>query len=243
MVTDVSTTITQTKQKLYDMLTPSGWAEKLRLFLRGQEFTDLLELLYTDSREGRKFTPELKYVFRAFIECPFNDLKVVVIGQDPYPHMGVADGLAFSCSRTGKQQPSMQYLFRAVKDAVYPHVPSVDDSQMDPDLKRWANQGVLLLNSALTCEIGKVGSHYDRWKDFIIYVIDVINFTSPGTIFVLLGKKAQEFESLIMPQNIVLTASHPASAAYQKAKTWDCGTLFWDIDKAVAKQKKKGIIW
>ena len=239
MVTDVSTTITQTQQRLYEMLVPSGWAEKLRMYLRGHEFTELLELLYKDSREGRKFTPELKYVFRAFMECPFNDLKVVVIGQDPYPHMGVADGLAFSCSRTGKAQPSLQYIFRAIAMTVYPE----QGHQQDPDLKRWANQGVLLLNSALTCEINKVGSHYDRWKDFIINVIDVINFTSPGTVFVLLGKKAEEFESLIMPQNIVLTASHPASAAYQRAQTWNCGTLFCDINAAIAKQKKEEIIW
>lgn len=243
MDTEVSTFITQVKQRLVDSLQPFGWGKALRMYLNSSDFTDLLELLYEDSRSGKNFTPELKYVFRAFTESPFDQTNVVVLGQDPYPHMGVADGISFSCSRTGKAQPSLQYIFRAVKQTVYPHVPSIVDEQMNPDLTRWSNQGVLLLNSALTCQIGKVGSHYDRWKDFIVYVIDVINFTKPGTIFVLLGKKAQEYQSLIMPQNIVLTASHPASAAYQKLQQWDCNDIFNQINQQLEKQNKPAVMW
>jgi uracil-DNA glycosylase len=243
MDTEVSTFITQVKKRLIESLQPSGWGKALRMYLNSSDFTELLELLYEDSRNGRNFTPELKYVFRAFTECPYDQTNVVILGQDPYPHMGVADGIAFSCSRTGKAQPSLQYIFGAVKHTVYPHVPSVLTHEMDTDLSRWSKQGVLLLNSALTCQIGKVGSHYDRWKDFIIYLIDVMNFTKPGTIFVLLGKKAQEYQSLIMPQHTVLSASHPASAAYMKQQLWDCNDIFSQINQQLQKQSKSAIEW
>lgn len=243
MTAEVSTFITQIQDKLHESLGPSGWGTRLKLFTKSSEFTDLLQELYQDSQEGRHFTPELKYLFRAFTECPYDKTNVVILGQDPYPHLQIADGIAFSCSRTGKAQPSLQYIFSALKQTVYPDVPAVVESEMNPDLSRWGNQGVLLLNTALTCQIGKVGSHYERWKDFIIYVIDVINFTRPGTIFVLLGKKSQELESLIMPQNLVLKASHPASAAYMKLKTWDCNDVFNEINRQLERQDKPIISW
>lgn len=243
MDTTVSTFLTQVKNRLIESLQPSGWASALRMYLNSSDFTELLEVLYEDSRNGKNFTPELKYVFRALIECPFEQTNVIVLGQDPYPHMGVADGISFSCSRTGKAQPSLQYIFGAIKQTVYPHVPSVVDFEMDPNLSRWSRQGVLLLNSALTCQIGKVGSHYERWKEFIVYLIDVINFNRLGTIFVLLGKKAQEYESLIMPQNVILTASHPASTAYMKQKQWDCNDIFNQINRQLERLDKPAIHW
>jgi uracil-DNA glycosylase len=213
--------LAEIKSKLIEKLTPSGWAVKLRGFIQSSDFDKILENLLKERDEGKRFTPPLKYAFRAFEECPTSDLKVVIIGQDPYPHFGVADGIAFSCGLTGKPQPSLKNLFEAIEQTVYQGYPT----HMDPDLSRWSQQGVLLLNTALTTQVDKVGTHYDIWKDFIMYVLDMLSLTNSGLIFILLGAKAQELESVIGQNHYILKASHPASAAYTKT-TWDCNDVF-----------------
>lgn len=213
--------LAEIKSKLIEKLTPSGWAVKLRGFIQSSDFDKILENLLKERDEGKRFTPPLKYAFRAFEECPVSDLKVVIIGQDPYPHFGVADGIAFSCGLTGKPQPSLKNMFEAIEETVYQGYPS----HLDPDLSRWSQQGILLLNTALTTQVDKVGTHYDIWKDFIMYVLDMLSLTNSGLIFILLGAKAQELEPVIGQNHYVLKASHPASAAYTKT-TWDCNDVF-----------------
>jgi uracil-DNA glycosylase len=229
------------KLKLIDRLKPSGWATKLRGFIQSSDFNKVLETLHKLRENGKRFTPPLKQVFAAFEHCPIDKLRVIMIGQDPYPHMGVADGLAFSCSNTMRPQPSLKNIFEAVNTTVYTHEPQYD---MDPNLTRWANQGVLLLNSALTCEIDKVGSHYSIWKDFIAYLMDILNFTDSGLIFVLMGKQAQELEGLIGDHHHIIKVSHPASAAYTKT-IWDCGNMFNEINKIITGQngREYAITW
>ena len=216
------------KLKLIEKLRDSGWANRLKGFLQSSDFDKILETLYKLREDGKRFTPPLKYVFRAFEECPVDKLKVIMIGQDPYPHFGVADGLAFSCSLTQKPQPSLKNIFGAIEHTVHEDFPT----HQDPDLKRWANQGVLLLNSALTCQVDKVGSHYAVWQEFIAYVMDILNFIDSGLIFVLMGKQAQELEGLIGDHHHVIKVSHPASAAYTKT-VWDCGNMFNEINKII----------
>jgi uracil-DNA glycosylase len=217
------------KLKLVERLKPSGWAHKLRGFIQSSDFDKVLDTLYKLREDGKRFTPPLKQVFRAFEECPIDKLKVIIIGQDPYPHFGVADGLAFSCSNTGKPQPSLKNVFEAIDNTVHT---DVHDNVHDPDLTRWANQGVLLLNSALTCQVDKVGSHYSIWQEFIAYTMDILNFTDSGLIFVLMGKQAQELEGLIGEHHYVIKVSHPASAAYTKT-VWDCKDVFNEINKII----------
>ena len=224
----------EVKEKLIERLTPSGWATKLRGFIKGEDFTKTLQALLDERDAGKRFTPPLKQVFRAFEECPVNKLKVIIVGQDPYPYFGVADGLAFSCSNTGKVQPSLQQIFHAVEHTVYQEFPTYQD----PNLTRWAKQGVLLLNSALTCQVDKIGSHYHIWKDFMAYVMDILNYTDTGMIFVLMGKQAQELEGFIGEHHYVIKTSHPASAAYKK-ETWDCNDMFNEINKIIIGQNGK----
>ena len=222
--------LVEIKEKLIEKLRPNGWATKLKSYIQSSDFDRILSELYNLRETGKRFTPPLKQVFRAFEECPADNLKVIMIGQDPYPQIGVADGLAFSCGNTLKTQPSLKNIFEAVEKTIHQEWPT----HQDPNLTRWANQGVLLLNRALTCEIDKVGSHYDIWNDFLMYVLDIINFTSSGIIFVLLGAKAQELETLIGPNHYVIKASHPASAAYTKT-TWDCNDLFNKVNEIIEK--------
>jgi len=213
--------LVEIKEKLIEKLKPSGWANKLKGFIQSSDFNKILETLYNEREDGKRFTPPLKDVFKAFEECPEKDLKIVFIGQDPYPQLGVADGMAFSCGVTMKPQPSLRNMFEAIEETVYQGFPTYQD----PNLTRWANQGVLLLNTALTCQVDKIGSHYNIWNEFVMYVFDMLNFTNSGLIFILLGAKAQELESIIGPNHYILKASHPASAAYTKT-TWDCKNIF-----------------
>jgi uracil-DNA glycosylase len=226
-MTDTNVSIIQdTKQKIIKLLTPSGWAEKLRTFLTSQDMDVLLEKLLTESKEGRNFTPTLKDVFRGFIECPFNDVKVVIVGQDPYPTMGVADGISFSCSKTGKLQPSLRYIMGAINTTVY-NQPK--DTPQDVDLKRWANQGVLMINTAFTCQIDKIGSHYEIWKEFFFMVLDVIATQKNNVPVILLGKQAHAYSVYLT--NPIIKVSHPASAAYAKNHDWDCGDCFNKVNE------------
>lgn len=225
------------KSKLIEKLRPSGWATKLSSFINSSDFDKILKELYTEMLNNRRFTPPLKQVFTAFEKCEYNKLKVVIIGQDPYFNLGVADGMAFSCSSTMKAQPSLEQIFKALDKTVYQEWPTYQN----PDLSRWAEQGVLLLNSSLTTEIGKAGTHYSIWNDFIMYVIDMINLTNSGIIFILLGKKAQELESVIGPNHYILKASHPASAAYSDGD-WDCNDVFNEANKIITANNGKELI-
>jgi uracil-DNA glycosylase len=88
-------------------------------YMFSSEFSDVLTKLYTLSSENKRFTPPLKDLFTAFEECPYNNYRVVIVGQDPYPTLGVADGISFSCSKTGKLQPSLRYIFDEVNRTIY----------------------------------------------------------------------------------------------------------------------------
>lgn len=223
--------IEEIKLKLVEKLKPSEWSHKLRGFLLSSDFDSIIKALMLEKDDNKRFTPPLKQVFRAFEECPIKQLKVVMIGQDPYPQFGVADGISFSCGNTKKVQPSLEKMFEAINLSVYPDTPNLE---MDPDLTRWANQGVLMLNSAFTCQVDKVASHYKIWQPFLVYTLDMLNLTNSGLIFVLLGNKAQEFESLIGPQHYIFKISHPASAAYTKS-VWDCKNVFNEINDILIK--------
>lgn len=216
------------KQKLFNKFAVNGWDRVFRSFVYSTDFDNILTKLWELSNDHKKFTPPLKQVFRAFEECPHNKLKVIMIGQDPYPHLGVADGLAFSCSNTMKPQPSLKNIFDAIEVTIHQEF----SNYQDPNLTRWANQGVLLLNSALTCQVDKVGLHYAIWQEFIAYTMDILNYTDSGLIFVLMGKQAQELESMIGEHHYIVKVSHPASAAYTK-KAWDCSDMFNEINKII----------
>jgi uracil-DNA glycosylase len=221
------------KQKMFEKLEPSGWGRVLKSFIFSSEFDDILTRLYELSQEDKRFTPTLKQVFRAFEECPYDNLQVVMIGQDPYPQLGVADGISFSCSNTDKLQPSLRYILDEINRSVYGGHPG----SLDVDLKRWSNQGVLMLNTALTVEVGKIGSHYDIWKPFTAYLLDWLNTHNSGLVYLYMGKKAEEWSDLTDDNtNIKYFVKHPASAAYSGGK-WDSEGVFMKI------QIQKIITW
>ena len=194
------------RDNLNNKLKDSGWDRMLSPYVNGLSFDHIMNTLIDNVENGRRFTPKFRDVFNGFYECPYDDLKVVIVGQDPYPQLGVADGIAFSCSIKGKAEKSLQYINQSLgKELV--------------DLRCWSNQGVLLINTAFTCEINKIGSHYAIWKSFTEHVFENINRHNPNTIFILMGKKAEAWQTLL-PNCKILKCSHPASAAY-KGGEWD----------------------
>ena len=226
------------KQKMFEKLKINGWDTLLKSFIFSSEFDEIVTKLWNLSQEDKRFTPPLKQVFRAFEECPYDKLQVVFIGQDPYPQLGVADGISFSCSNTNKLQPSLKFILQEVDRTVYDnHVISED-----LDLKRWSNQGILMLNTALTTEVGKIGSHYDIWKPFTAYLLDLLNNYNQGLIYVYMGKKAEEWSSLTNDNNYKFAVKHPASAAYNGSK-WDSNNIFNEISELVKKNNDQIITW
>ncbi|BCV01498.1 MAG: hypothetical protein CM15mV42_1800 [uncultured marine virus] len=156
-----------------------------------------------------------------------------MIGQDPYPQLGVADGISFSCSHTKKENPSLRYIFDELQQQ-YPN------ASRDPDLKRWSKQGVLMLNTALTVQVGKIGSHYSIWSSFTDYLFNELN-KRDDLIIVLLGKKAEQYEMRLM-NNTILKVAHPASAAYKGGK-WDSKNLFIKVNDLLKEQGNNLITW
>jgi len=228
----------QIKQKMFDKLEPSGWGKVFKSFIFSSEFEKILNKLWDLSNKNSRFAPTLKQVFRAFEECPYDKLQVVIVGQDPYPTLNVADGIAFSCSNTNKLQPSLKFILQEVDKTVYDnHVISED-----LDLKRWSNQGILLFNTALTVEIGKIGSHYDIWKPFTAYLFDYLNQNNSDLIYVYMGKKAQEWSDLTNDDNHKIFIKHPASAAYNGSK-WDSDDIFNKISLILNNKDKTIITW
>lgn len=233
-------TLKDIQNKLYENLKPSGWGDKLKMFILSKEFYDILEKLYTDSRNDKKFTPIIKDLFRAFEECPYDKLKVVMVNQDPYFKIGVADGIAFSCSHTNKAEPNLEHILEEIEATVYP---DQEDATDDVDLKRWSNQGVLMLNTALTCEAGKVSSHVDLWKPFIAYLFDLLNTHNTGIVYVFLGQKAKEWHTSIQNLNYKFFTTHPASALYPKKNKWNSGDVFNQINKVLEREFNTPIKW
>lgn len=242
-VTAKSLTPEQIQMKLIQKLEPSGWAEFLRGFLRSDDFVNLIRFLVDENQAGRRFTPSLKQLFRAFELCPLASTKVVMVGQDPYPQPMVADGVAFSCGNTQKAEASLRYIFKAIEGTVPEDDRMFVDFPDKCDLGRWSEQGVLVLNSALTTQLSKTGMHVAQWRPFMEYLIDMLNFKQSGLVWVLMGKQAQSFDGIIGEHHTVLTCTHPAFAAYQKLSFWDCNDVFNKVNKQLVDYKKDKILW
>lgn len=224
--------IQEKKEYFYSKLENTGWSF-IKDYVESPSFDNVLVKLIKQVEQGNRFTPKYKDLFNAFIKCPYDKLKVVFIGQDPYPQLNVADGIAFSCSKTNKEQPSLKFIFDELQKQ-YPQ------ASRNPDLSRWSNQGVLMLNVALTVQVGKIGSHYAIWSDFTNYVLHNLAKRN-DLIIVLLGKKAEEYQLLFKDSNII-KASHPASAAY-RGGLWDSNLLFKTINNILTQQEKELIRW
>jgi len=150
--------------------------------------------------------PPPKFLFHAFELCPFDSVKVVIIGQDPYHGHGQAHGLCFSVPNDVKIPPSLQNIYKEIHSDLGTQI---DESG---NLERWARQGVLLLNATLTVEAGKPASHQGYgWEQFTDAVIKKISDDKEHVVFLLWGKYAQDKGTIInSKKHLVLKAAHPS---------------------------------
>lgn len=169
--------------------------------------------IFINSQLNKKINvlPKLDDIFKAFEYCSFEDTNVVIFGQDPYFQPGIANGLAFSANEKIPIPHSLKNIFKEVKN----DIGSISNNS--GDLRKWANQGVLLLNSALTVEENKPRSHSRiGWDDFIDDVVSSLS-KKEGIVFMLWGNDAKKYlKNINKINNLVLTASHPSPLSAYK---------------------------
>lgn len=185
--------------------------------------------------------PQLKNIFKCFRLCSLNNLRVVIIGQGPYPQKGVATGLAFANSPDTPEDsysPSLEVLRESVINNTIPH----RRVTFAPDLEKWEAQGVLLLNSALSCEVGRVGSHTLLWRPFIKSLLTNLSKYHTGLVYLLMGTQAQSLEPYINKQfNHVVRIRHPSWYARQKERM--PSDVWQEINSILIGQNGYGIEW
>ena len=185
------------------------WYPLLEPIVSSDKFKPITSEIKRCKQTFTKIYPETTKTFRAFKLCQLADTRVVILGQDPY-HDGSATGLAFANSnKSSKISPSLSWIVKALE---YEYNTVCID--FDYDLQTWAKQGVLLLNTALTVVKGYAGSHTELWRPFTQELITQLSLNKNNIIFVLWGKKAQEYSKFIHGDNKIITAPHPAADAY-----------------------------
>jgi uracil-DNA glycosylase len=230
----------QVKSKLIDKLRESEWSNVLKGFIFSDDFDRIFKKLYELRKENKRFTPPLKDIFSVFEKCPYSNLKVVVINHEPYLTLGTADGMAFSCSKSEKVEPALKYILKAINKTIYKD----SDKSNDIDLTRWANQGVLLLNTSLTSEINKSKTHIQIWKPFITYLLDILNSVNSDLVFIFFGKSVLEFEDLIdETRHHKLYVTHPINAHMLEQEEWNSDDVFVKTNIFLKERMKQIIDW
>ena len=181
------------------------WNEILVEEMQKDYYQELQEFVKKRREEVSVF-PEEKNVFRALELTPFESVKVVILGQDPYHGFGQAHGLSFSVQKGIPLPPSLRNIYKELQEDLGGELPT------EGDLSHWAKQGVLLLNTVLTVEEGNANSHKGMgWERLTNRLIESLNELNHPVIFILWGKPAQDKEKLITnPSHVILKSPHPS---------------------------------
>ena len=185
-----------------------SWHQVLAQEFQKEYFKKLISYVKEEYAHHQVFPPG-SLIFNAFEKTPFDQVKVVLIGQDPYHGPGQAHGLAFSVQDGTAIPPSLRNIFKEIKDDVGKEIPK------SGNLERWAVQGVLLLNATLTVRANSPGSHQKMgWEEFTDAAIKKLSEQKEGLVFILWGAFAQKKAALINDQkHHILTAAHPSPFA------------------------------
>lgn len=186
----------------------SSWQQVLGEEFEKPYFKNLVEFVRQEYEANRCFPPG-KQIFSAFDHTPFDEVKVVIIGQDPYHGPGQAHGLCFSVGETVPMPPSLKNIFEEIHTDVGTPLPQ------NGNLKRWAHQGVLLLNATLTVRAHQAGSHQNKgWEKFTDAVIEKLSEEREGLVFLLWGGPAKKKGARVdAAKHLVLTSGHPSPLA------------------------------
>ena len=191
-----------------DVKIEASWKEKLTGEFEQEYFKELSQFVHDEYKKGTVY-PAPKNIFRAFDECPFEKVEVVILGQDPYHGPNQANGLCFAVNTEVRTPPSLQNIFKELESDLGRPV------DRDPDLVRWATQGVLLLNATLTVSERDPGSHQRRgWERFTDAVVKVLNEEKEHLVFILWGNYAKAKGAHIdRTKHLVIESAHPSPFA------------------------------
>ena len=186
-----------------------SWLERLRGEFAQPYMGELKRFLATERQQGKRIFPKGADWFRALDLTPIEDVRVVILGQDPYHGAGQAHGLCFSVPSGVRPPPSLVNIYKEM----------ASDLGIEPArhgfLEHWARQGVLLLNSVLTVEMGRAASHRDRgWERFTDRIIGEVNMKEEPVVFMLWGSYAQKKAAFVdSSKHLILKAPHPSPLA------------------------------
>ena len=185
----------------------SSWLKVLEPEFQKEYMLSLKQFLQAEKQQKKVIFPPSPEIFNAFNLTPFDEVKVVIIGQDPYHGYGQAHGLSFSVKDHVRLPPSLQNIYKELETDISDFkIPTTGN------LTKWAKQGVLLLNATLTVEANKAGSHQKRgWETFTDAAIKAVSDYKTGVVFILWGRFAQEKERLIdTSKHYVIKSAHPS---------------------------------
>ncbi len=185
-----------------------NWKQALANQFAQPYFQALSQFVRTEY-SSHKVYPPAKLIFSAFDSCPFNDVKVVIIGQDPYHGIGQAHGLCFSVGEEVRMPPSLVNIFKELNADLGIPIPE------NGSLTRWAEQGVLLINATLTVRAAAPGSHQGKgWEEFTDAAISALNKEKQNLVFILWGAYAQrKGEFIDRSRHLVIESAHPSPFA------------------------------
>ncbi|QTJ62905.1 uracil-DNA glycosylase [Candidatus Nardonella dryophthoridicola] len=202
-------------------------------------FKNIFNFIKNEIKYGKIILPYKNNIFNSFKYSNFNNIKVVIIGQDPYYKLNQANGIAFSVNKNIFIPRTLINIYREIYrddkiNFIFPN---------NGFLLKWLNQGVLLLNSVLTVELNKPSSHFDiGWEIFISNIIKYINFYKKKIIFLFLGKYSRRYIKYInLKNNYILCTSHPSPLSFNKG-FYGCG-YFSKINNILKKNNFKEIDW
>lgn len=200
-------------------------------------FKELVDFVKEEYTNKTCFPPGNK-LFSAFNHCSLSNLKVVIIGQDPYHGPGQANGLCFSVNLGIPHPPSLRNIFVELQQDLGKHIPN------SGDLSHWARQGVLLLNATLTVRAHEAGSHQNKgWETFTDRVIQHISSQTENTIFLLWGEFAKKKAQLINPnKHPILTSGHPSPLSANRG-LWFGNKHFSKTNELLGKMGREEIVW
>ncbi|MFT3680724.1 MAG: uracil-DNA glycosylase [Ferruginibacter sp.] len=196
-----------------DVKMEATWKEHLKGEFTKAYFLELVTFLKTEKQAGKTIYPPGPLIFNAFNQTPFDKVKVVILGQDPYHNPGQAHGLSFSVPNGVKPPPSLINIYKEIQNDIGVAMPAAYGN-----LTMWAEQGVLLLNAVLTVRANEPASHSKiGWMNFTDAVIQKISSEKKGVVFLLWGKFAQDKQLLIdETRHHVLKAAHPSPFSADK---------------------------
>ena len=188
----------------------SSWKEKLYLEFKKQYFLDLVKFIKKEHANYDVFPPG-NLIFNAFNTCPFQSVRVVILGQDPYHGLGQAHGLSFSVPCGVPSPPSLNNIFKEIYGE--------SNKNNNGNLIRWSKQGVLLLNSILTVRRGQPSSHSNKgWERFTDEVVKILSRDKNDLVFMLWGAYAHKKGSVInRDKHLIIETSHPSPFSFHKS--------------------------